>query len=153
MLEGAGVAVAGYYYYDVEFDYTLGLNFYIPYKVDAKWTTIDSAANITPTNMTAAYTTIGDGYSAADHTVYLGVRTNIASLNINNPVKAQRYSNTNRPSYVMRFDAPPETYVGDLWGGQLRVSVTVNGQNHAAAIFVAPNWAGTAKSSYMRLHY
>lgn len=141
-LENAGVAIAGYYYYDATYDYTLGLNFYSPYQVEAKWTTLVSGADITPTRMTASYTSIGDGYSSSNHSTYLGVKTNTVNLSISNPSKAQRYSATNRPSYVMRFDAPPTSYGGDLWGSELRVSATVNGQTYSAAVNVDPAWSG-----------
>lgn len=141
-LENAGVAIAGYYYYDVEYDYTLGLNFYSPYQVEAKWTTLVSGTDITPTRMTASYVSTGDGYSASNHSTYLGVRTNTVRLSISNPSKAHRYSATSRPSYVMRFDAPPASYGGDLWGSELRVSATVNGQTYSAAVNVDPAWSG-----------
>lgn len=131
-----------YFYYDVSMDYTLGLNFYSPYQVDAKWTTLVSGADITPSRMTAAYTSVGDGYSSSNHSEYLGVKTNTASLSISNPAKAQRYSATHRPAYVMRFDAPPANYGGDLWGSELRVSATVNGQTYSAAVNVDPSWGG-----------
>lgn len=146
-LENAGVAIAGYYYYDVEYDYTLGLNFYSPYQVDVKWTTLVSGADITPTRITATYTSAGDGYSSIDRSNYLGVKTHVVARSVSNPTKAQRYSRTLRPSYVMRFDAPPLSYSGDLWGSELEVSATVGGKTYSAAVNVDPGWAGLSASS------
>lgn len=146
-LNSAGVAVMGYYYYDAYLAMNAGdyyLNWYRPYKVEGKWTTLESGSAITVSRMVLQYSSFGYARDYPGCSIDLGDKTHLVSLEVNSPHKATRYSKTSYPTctyngaattYALRYDAPLEKG----YGSELMISVVANGVGQVKTVVVLPS--------------
>lgn len=136
------VYVAGYVYWNVYNASNDVVNYYIPYRVEAKWTSTDGSVVST---LVALYNSTGIRYAyPTPGTTNLGeVTYRAAYLYQTSPVKAQRYSAYGTSNYcqdangqfVMRYDgsANPE------FGSSLTIGVKVNGTTYTQSCGVGPS--------------
>ena len=145
-LNSAGVAVMGYYYYDSHLAMNPGdyyLNWYRPYKVEGKWTTLQNGAPITVSRMVLHYSSYGYARDYPGCSIDLGDRRQILPLEEDYPNKAHRYDNIKYPvcsynggttAFALRYDAPMEKG----YGSELYINVVANGVMESKTIVVLP---------------
>lgn len=136
-LNSAGVAIAGYCYYETISNLFTGNyigSFFRPYRVEAKWTTLESGASLTVSTLRAVYSSTGMAYDYPDFENDLGDKTHTVIVQDTSVTKGHRIGNTSYPSgYALDYI---DTYD---YGSMLTVTVLINGTSTSSSIGVEPN--------------